>query len=75
MFGFCFNAKSHVINYADVAASDEALFKRFYHGMLQKGVYFAPSMYEAGFVSRAHQQEEIRLTQLAAESVLTETLL
>lgn len=71
MFGFCFNAKHRVVDYNDVAASDEALFKRFFHGMLQKGVYFAPSMYEAGFVSSAHQLEEIRLTQLAAEVVLT----
>ena len=74
MFGFCFNEKHQVVNYADVAASDDVLFKRFFHGMLRKGVYFAPSMYEAGFVSSAHQQEEIRLTQKAAESVLVECL-
>lgn len=74
MFGFCFNNKHQMMDYADVASSDEALFKRFYHGMLQKGVYFAPSMYEAGFVSSAHQTEEVRLTQLAAESVLTDCL-
>lgn len=70
MFGFCFNTKQQVVDYADVASSDETLFKYFFHGMLQKGVYFAPSMYEAGFVSSAHQQEDIRLTQVAAESVL-----
>lgn len=70
MFGFCFNHKKQVFDYADVATSDEALFKQFFHGMLQKGVYFAPSMYEAGFVSSAHHQEELRLTHLAAESVL-----
>ncbi|QBR84367.1 glutamate-1-semialdehyde-2,1-aminomutase [Legionella israelensis] len=70
MFGFCFNQKKRVYHYEDVASSDEVLFKRFFHGMLQKGIYFAPSMYEAGFVSSAHQQEEIRLTQMAAESVL-----
>ncbi|ARG97622.1 glutamate-1-semialdehyde 2,1-aminomutase [Legionella micdadei] len=70
MFGFCFNDKKQILDYADVASSDEALFKQFFHGMLQKGVYFAPSMYEAGFVSSAHQSEEIRLTHLAAESVL-----
>ena len=74
MFGFCFNEKHYVEDYADVASSDEALFKRFFHGMLQKGIYFAPSMYEAGFVSSAHQQEEIRLTQVAAESVLADCL-
>jgi len=74
MFGFCFNGKKEVSDYNDVAASDEQLFKLFYHGMLEKGVYFAPSMYEAGFVSAAHQQEEISLTQRAAEEVLTNCL-
>jgi len=72
MFGFCFNNKAQIVDYADVAASDEQLFKAFFHGMLQHGVYFAPSMYEAGFVSTAHHQQEIRLTQQAAESVLKE---
>ncbi|KTD28788.1 MULTISPECIES: glutamate-1-semialdehyde 2,1-aminomutase [Legionella] len=70
MFGFWFNDKQQVFDYADIASSDEVLFKQFFHGMLQKGVYFAPSMYEAGFVSSAHQSEEIRLTHLAAEAVL-----
>lgn len=70
MFGFCFNNHQQVTNYADVASSNEILFKQFFHGMLQKGIYFAPSMYEAGFVSSAHGDEEIRLTQLAAEKVL-----
>ena len=71
MFGFCFNNKQQVLDYADVAASDERLFKCFFHGMLEKGIYFAPSMYEAGFVSSAHQQEEIKRTVEAAESVLS----
>ena len=70
MFGFCFNSKERVLDYADVASSDEALFKRFYHGMLQKGVYLAPSMYEAGFVSSAHQEADIQLTIEAARDVL-----
>lgn len=74
MFGFCFNGNSQIVDYADVAASDEVLFKRFFHGMLQKSVYFAPSMYEAGFVSSAHQKEEINRTQEAAESVLANCL-
>ncbi len=72
MFGFCFNNKAQVHNYADVASSDEQLFKDFFHGMLQKGVYFAPSMFEAGFVSSAHQQEEIRITKNAAVEVLSQ---
>lgn len=71
MFGFCFNGKASIENYTDVAASDEMLFKQFFHGMLQKGIYLAPSMYEAGFVSSAHAEEELKLTHLAAEAVLT----
>ncbi|KTC90254.1 glutamate-1-semialdehyde 2,1-aminomutase [Fluoribacter dumoffii] len=72
MFGFCFTDKKCIADYADIAASDEALFKKFYHGMLAKGVYFAPSMYEAGFVSSAHGEYEIAKTQKAAEEVLRE---
>lgn len=70
MFGFCFNDKQQVRNLNDVMSSDERLFKYFYHGMLQKGVYFAPSMYEAGFISSAHQHDEMHLTHLAAKEVL-----
>lgn len=70
MFGFCFTEQQTISNQADVAASDEALFKRFYHGMLAEGVYFAPSLYEAGFISSAHQISEIEATQAAAEKVL-----
>jgi glutamate-1-semialdehyde 2,1-aminomutase len=72
MFGFCFTDKKSVADYADIASSDEVLFKKFYHGMLDNGVYFAPSMYEAGFVSSAHADEEIKITQEVAEKVLCE---
>lgn len=71
MFGFCFTDKQHVYSYNDIASSDEVLFKKFYHGMLEEGVYFAPSMYEAGFVSSAHTEQEISKTQNAAERVLS----
>jgi glutamate-1-semialdehyde 2,1-aminomutase len=70
MFGFCFNKKDQVADYHDVASSDELLFRQFFHGMLQEGIYFAPSMYEAGFVSSAHQKEELNLTLNAAETVM-----
>lgn len=74
MFGFCFNAIPHVRNFNDIACSDESMFQQFFHGMLERGIYFAPSMYEAGFVSDAHHQEEIDLTLNAAESVFTKLL-
>lgn len=70
MFGFCFTKKEEVTCYADVASSNEKLFKAFYHGMLEEGVYFAPSLYEAGFVSSVHGEKEIKKTQEAAEKVL-----
>ncbi|HAT6977990.1 TPA: glutamate-1-semialdehyde 2,1-aminomutase [Legionella pneumophila] len=70
MFGFCFTDKNNVENYLDVASSDEVLFKKFFHAMLTRGVYFAPSMYEAGFVSSAHGDLEIEKTYDIAESVL-----
>ncbi len=62
MFGFCFTAQSPIRNYDDVATSDETLFRKFYHQMLQSGVYLAPSMYEAGFLSAAHSMEDIAYT-------------
>lgn len=71
MFGFCFSDKTSIVDYADIASADEALFKRFFHGMLEQGVYFAPSMFESGFVSAAHQQSDILITQRAAELVLS----
>jgi len=70
MFGFCFTDKKEIHNQQDVASSDEALFRYFYHGMLQEGIYFAPSMYEAGFVSSMHGEKEIGQTQAAMEKVL-----
>ncbi|BCA95537.1 glutamate-1-semialdehyde 2,1-aminomutase [Legionella antarctica] len=72
MFGFCFTDKKSVNNYAEIASSNEVLFKKFYHGMLEQGVYFAPSMYEAGFVSSVHGGVEIKKTEKAAEKVLTQ---
>lgn len=72
MFGFCFTDKKEVYNFADISASDEGLFKQFFHGMLDNGVYFAPSMYEAGFVSSMHGDAEVYKTQSAAEKVLSQ---
>lgn len=70
MFGFCFTQQADIHNQQDVATGDEPLFQRFYHGMLEEGIYFAPSMFEAGFISSAHQLADIQATQTAAERVL-----
>lgn len=70
MFGFCFTDQESLADYNDVAQGNLAHFKQFYHGMLQEGIYFAPSMFEAGFVSSAHSVEEIKLTKCAADKVM-----
>jgi len=69
MFGFCFTSNKNIMNQADVAASDDAMFCKFYHGMLEAGVYFAPSRFEAGFVSSKHQLVDIEHTLQAADKV------
>ena len=57
---------------AQAEASDTARYGRFFHAMLKKGVYLAPSQYEAGFVSLAHSEEDVDFTIAAAREVLRE---
>jgi glutamate-1-semialdehyde 2,1-aminomutase len=66
MFGFFFTAERHVDRYEKVMACDVERFKRFFHGMLKEGVYFAPSAFEAGFLSAAHSAADIEATAAAA---------
>jgi glutamate-1-semialdehyde 2,1-aminomutase len=73
MFGLFFSQEQTVRYYSQVMQSDQALFKRFFHGMLEQGVYFAPSAFEAGFVSSAHNNEDIEKT-LDAASIIFNTL-
>lgn len=70
MFGFVFTDDGPVRSFAQVAAADVERFKKFFHGMLEHGIYLAPSAFEAGFVSAAHGDEEIGKTLDAAKSVL-----
>jgi glutamate-1-semialdehyde 2,1-aminomutase len=65
MFGFFF-ADTLPQNYPTVMATDKERFNRFFHGMLDRGVYLAPALYEAGFVSAAHSAEDIAATVQAA---------
>jgi len=69
MFGIFFTEADKVTNFAEVSQCDIERFKRFYHGMLEHGVYLAPSAYEAGFVSSEHTNEDISNTLDAAEAV------
>ncbi len=69
MFGLFFSEQP-VSSFSQVMQCDQQLFKQFFHGMLQQGVYLAPSAFEAGFVSAAHSDEDIEKTLDAASIVL-----
>ncbi len=67
MFGLYFSGADDIVTFDDVMASDAERFKRFFHLMLDGGVYLAPSAFEAGFTSIAHGETELKLTLDAAE--------
>jgi glutamate-1-semialdehyde 2,1-aminomutase len=68
---FCGYFTEHPVwNLADAMSSDRTRFARFFHGMLDRGVYLAPSQFEAGFISTAHTSADIGATIQAAEAVL-----
>jgi glutamate-1-semialdehyde 2,1-aminomutase len=69
MFGLFFTDKAPVRYFREVMACDVERFKRFFHGMLEEGVYLAPSAFEAGFLSAAHSPADIEATIAAARKV------
>ena len=69
MFGLFFTEADKVTNFAGSMACDQERFRAFFHGMLDHGVYLAPSAFEAGFVSAAHTDADISATLSAAETV------
>ncbi len=70
MFGLFFT-QGPVHNYEDAKKSDLAKFSRFHRGMLERGIYLAPSQFEAGFTSLAHTDEDIDKTLAAAREVMS----
>jgi len=68
MFGGFFTGEDSVSNYTQVMSCDTDAFNRFFHHMLEQGVYLAPASYEAGFMSAAHSSEDIQATVDAAAS-------
>jgi glutamate-1-semialdehyde 2,1-aminomutase len=72
MFGFFF-ASALPRNYTEAMAADKTAFNRFFHAMLAQGVYLAPAMYEAGFVSATHTPADIAAAVVAAQHSLTTT--
>jgi glutamate-1-semialdehyde 2,1-aminomutase len=71
MFGLYFTAEN-VETYAQATACDVAAFNRFFHGMLRRGVYLAPSAFEAGFLSAAHTEQDLADTVAAARAAFAE---
>ena len=69
MFGFFFTKKKKVKNFKDVSNCNQILFEKFFKLMLKKGIYFAPSSYEAGFLSIKHSAKDINYTINCAENV------
>ena len=69
MFGIFFTDVVKVVNYQQAINCNQAQFKQFYHGMLDEGVYLAPASYEAGFVSKLHDDAIITATLDAARKV------
>jgi glutamate-1-semialdehyde 2,1-aminomutase len=71
MFGMFFTGQA-VHNYDDAKTADMKKFACFHRGMLEQGVYLAPSQFEAGFTSLAHTDEDVDRTLAAAKAVLAE---
>jgi glutamate-1-semialdehyde 2,1-aminomutase len=69
MFGFFFTTERNVDRYDKVMACDVGRFRQFFHGMLEEGIYLAPSAFEAGFLSAAHSPADIEATAAAASRV------
>ncbi len=66
MFGFFFSKEAKVSNFQQATQCDISAFKHFFHLMLEKGIYLAPSAYEAGFLSLAHSDDDLKATIDAA---------
>ena len=69
MFGLFFTEQDTVTTFSQVMACDTGRFARFFHGMLEQGVYLAPSAFEAGFVSSAHTDDDLQRTIDSAAQV------
>ncbi len=68
MFGFFFSKEQHITSFKQATACDSEKFKKFFHLMLEKGIYLAPSAFETGFLSTAHTDDIIEKTLIAADS-------
>ena len=71
MFGLFFSSEDRVTNFTQASGCNIELFKKFFNAMLKKGIYLAPSAYEAGFLSTAHTDDDINTTIEAASAVFS----
>jgi glutamate-1-semialdehyde 2,1-aminomutase len=74
MFGLFFSDAEKVSDFTQSMACNQEQFRKFFHAMLDRGVYLAPSAFEAGFVSAAHSDEDLQQTLNAAEEAFTEVV-
>ena len=74
MWGLFFTEEKTITNYQQVMACDTQRFNRFFHGMLDEGVYLAPASYEAAFMSSAHSDADLAATVLSAKTVFARLL-
>jgi glutamate-1-semialdehyde 2,1-aminomutase len=72
MFGFFFTKEKSITQFQQVVDSDQESFKKFFHLMLDKGVYLAPSAFETGFVSSAHDAKTLEITLAAADHAFSQ---
>ena len=72
MFGLFFNEQTEINQLDDVMRGNQGQFTRVFHAMLKQGIYLAPSMYEAGFMSSAHSDDDIAETLTAFDHALTQ---
>lgn len=72
MFGLFFSEEETITTYQQVCNCDQVLFKKFFHSMLEQGIYLAPSAFEAGFISTAHGDRELNQTIAAAQQFFSQ---
>jgi len=70
MFGLFFTKEGSITSFEQVMNCNQERFNTFFHGMLEQGIYLAPSSFEAGFVSKAHTDEDIEKTIMSAKKVI-----
>jgi len=69
MFGLFFTEEKNITRFSQVVNSNQEMFKKFFHGMLEQGIYLAPSAFETGFISAAHNEKTLEKTLQAADIV------